>query len=210
MARIHTLTLIFFASLIFISCCDEDEVFNAHVEWGKIEFPGAVSIYAIHGNLNDYMLVSTISKILRTTDGGKTWIEVKKVMNPIGEFHPLNDDIYAVANFQDFVSHDQGETWEEVDFDWELSQRPEALYDSKGILYQIVGHSSGELALPTTFLRSVNKGNSWETIFPNKHGISASHIDSNDRVYLGVSGALWDGEYFHEDPEFRAYLFYTK
>lgn len=204
------MTLISFALLMSTSACDEDDVFNNHVEWEKIEFPGAGLIHAVHGNLDDYMLVSTISKILRTTDGGKTWVEVKKVLDPIGEFHPLNDDIYAVANFQDFVSHDQGETWEEVEFDWELRQQPDAFSDSKGNLYSVVRHYSGELALPTTFLRSVNQGNSWETIFPNRHLIISTHIDNNDRVYLGVSGSLWDGKFFQSDPEFRGYLFYTK
>jgi hypothetical protein len=210
MTRTYTLMLKCVFLLLSISSCEEDDVFNDRVDWTKIEFPDGGLIHAIHGSLDDYMLISTISKILRTTDGGKTGVEVKNVMDPIGEFKLVNDDIYAVSNFKDFISRDKGETWEEVAFDWEITRQPDALFDSKGILYSVVSHYEGELSLPTTFLRSVNRGNSWETIFPNRHLIISSHIDGNDRVYLGVSGSLWNGKFFESDPEFRAYLFYMK
>lgn len=200
--------ILFMGSVIF--SCDEDDVSRQHVQWEKIEFINEGVVYAIYGDLSDYMLVSTLSKILRTSDGGKTWQEVKRVNDAIGGFHPLNDAIYAVSNSKDYVSHDHGNSWEEVTTDWDLNASSNEFNDSKGILYQVVRHSNGELALPTSLLRSVNKGNSWENIFPHRHIIYAWHIDTNDKVYIGVSGSRWDGEFFKDDTQFRAYLFYMK
>lgn len=196
--------------LMLLTSCDDDKDLDNAVQWEKIEFVNGGVIHSIYGNLDDYLLVSTISKILRTNDGGKTWETVLEVQNPIGEFQPLNGDIIAVANFKDYISHDQGLTWEEVEFDHDLNAPWSAFNDTKGTLYQIVAHYNGELALPTTVLRSVNKGNSWETIFPNKHLVYSWYIDNRDRVYLGVSGNVWDGDFFVEDPQFSAYLYYLK
>ena len=205
----HTLrSIVLVVLLAIVASCDDDE--NSQVQWEEIEFPGEVVIHAIYGDLNEYMLVSTISKILRTADGGKTWTTVKTVTDPIASFNSLNEDLYAISNFTDYISHDQGQTWEPVAFDHEVNFRSYSLNDSKGILYQVVGHVDGELALPTSFLRSTNKGDSWENIFPYKRRISSWHIDANDKVYLGTSNPIWDGKLFNEDPDLRAHLYYMK
>ena len=90
-------------------------------------------------------------------------------------------------------------------FDYELYPNSLNFNDSKGTLYQVVEHFDGELGLPTSFLRSINKGNSWENIFPYKRIFYSWHIDGNDRVYIGTSGSVWDGQFFRDDnPQFRA------
>lgn len=204
-------TCIVIPVILFVSVsCDEDNALRNNVQWEKIRFDDEVAVNAIYGDLNDYMLVSTLSKVLRTNDGGKSWEVVLQVNESIAEFHDLNDDIYATSNFQDYVSHDEGQTWQGLEFDHELNPPSASFNDSKGNLYQLVHHYNGELALPTTFLRSNNNGNSWEVIFPHEHGIQAWHIDGHDRIYLGTSGALWDGQSFIDDPQLSAYLFYTK
>lgn len=196
--------------LIILVSCDEDE--TSRVQWEQIEFPGESTVYAVYGDLNDYLLVSTPTKILRTADGGKTWTTVKTITtDPVGRFNSLNDDLYAISNFTDYISHDQGQTWEAVAFDYPLDPPILNFNDSKGTLYQVVAHSDGELGLPTSFLRSINKGNSWENVFPYKRAFYSWHIDANDRVYIGTSGSVWDGQFFKEDnPQFRGYLYYLK
>jgi photosystem II stability/assembly factor-like uncharacterized protein len=194
--------------LAIVASCDDDE--NSRVQWEIIEFPGEVVIHAIYGDLNEYMVVSTISKILRTVDGDETWTTVKTVTDPIASFNSLNGDLYAVSNFTDYISHDQGQTWEPVTFNHEVNPPWYHFNDTKGFLYQVVGHFDGELALPTSFLRSINKGDSWENIFPYKRGISSWHIDANDKVYLGTSHPIWDGKFFNEDPQLTAHLYYMK
>src|SRR5687767_5809477 len=130
--------------IAFITSCEDDDTSQNRVQWEEIEFPGEVAIYAIHGDLNEYLLVSTTSKILRTVDGGKTWTTVKAVTDPIASFRSLNEDLYAVSNFTDYISHDQGQTWEPVAFNHELNPPWYSFNDSKGILYQVVGHVDGE------------------------------------------------------------------
>jgi hypothetical protein len=203
--------ILFFLFIILLSCDDEDTPVSP-VQWESIEFPGENVIYAVYGDLNEYLLVSTPTKILRTVDGGKTWTTVKTVVDPIGNFNPLNDDLYAISNFTDYISHDQGQTWEAFEFDYELYPNSREFGDTKGILYQVVEHYDGELSLPTSFLRSIDSGNSWENIFPDKKKMFYSwHLDGNDRVYIGTSGSAWDGQFFRDDdPQFRAYLYYMK
>ena len=110
--------------------------------------------------------------------------------DPIGDFLTINDDHYAVSNGTDFVSHDQGKTWEAITFDHELHPWHGTITESNGIRYDIVDHYAGELALPSTLLRSVNKGNSWETIFPHQQVFYSSHLDKHDRVYIGTWSAV--------------------
>jgi hypothetical protein len=215
MSLLRSLALIMLVSTsTFISSsCDGDDGFDddidKHVQWKRIDFPGELAIYSIHGSLDDVMLVSTLFHILRTDDGGETWEVVKETTDVVAEFYQLNDALFAITNFKDFVSYDKGLTWEAVDHDHELSYQQMAFTDLNGILYQIVPHYHGELALPTTLLRSVDHGTSWKSIFPHKHGISAWRIDNGGTVYLGTSGHLWDGNFFVEDPQLRAYLYYT-
>ena len=199
-----------FLLVILVSCDDENPSPN-QVQWESIEFPGENVIYAVYGDLDEYLLVSTPTKILRTVDGGKTWTSVKSVADPIGNFSPLNDDLYAVSNFTDYISHDDGQTWEALEFDYELYPNSRDFGDTKGTLYQVVDHYDGELGLPTSFLRSINRGNSWENIFPDKRMFYSWHLDGNGRVYVGTSGSTWDGQFFSDDnPQFRAYLYFMK
>jgi hypothetical protein len=197
-------------AFVLFSCDDDDEPFKKAVQWEKIEFENEGAVYAIHGNVDDYLLVSTISKILRSDNRGRTWNVVGNSLDPIGDFFALNDDIYAVSNGVDYVSHDQGQTWQSITFDHELQRASGTFTDSKGILYEIVYHHDGELALPTTLLRSIDKGNSWEAIFPHQHVFYSSHIGADDRVYIGTWGAMWDGRSFGGNPENTAYLYWMK
>lgn len=213
MSLLRSLTSILLVSILtfILPSCDEDDDndIDKHVEWKRIDFPGERTVYSIHGSLDDVMLVSTLFHILRTDDGGETWEVVKETTDVVAAFYQLNDALFAITNFKDFVSYDKGLTWEAVDHDHEVSYQQMVFTDLNGILYQIVPHYHGELALPTTLLRSVDHGNSWKSIFPHKHGISAWHIDDAGTVYLGTSGNLWDGNFFVEDPQSRAYLYYT-
>jgi photosystem II stability/assembly factor-like uncharacterized protein len=210
-----------FTSIVLISIptfilpsCDRDDGFeddiDKHLQWQRIDFPGEFAINSVYGSLEDVMLVSTLFHILRTDDGGHTWEVVKETTDVVARFYKLDDALFAITNFKDFVSYDNGLTWEPVDHDLELTQSQLAFTDAnEKILYQIVPHSHGELALPTTLLRSVDSGTSWKSAFPHKHVFSAWHIDNGSTVYLGTSGHLWDGNFFVEDPQSHAYLYYS-
>ena len=83
------------------------------------------------------------------------WTTVKSVVDPIG-FNSLNDDLYAVSNFTDYISHDQGQTWQAVTFDHELYPNSLNFNDSKGILYQVVNHFDWR-AWPANFILKIYK-----------------------------------------------------
>ena len=208
--KMHAIISIFL--FVILASCDDENTSPNQIQWESIEFPGENVIYAVYGDLDEYLLVSTPTKILRTVDGGKTWTTVKTVADPIGNFNPLNDDLYAVSNFTDYISHDQGQTWEAVAFNHELYPNALNFNDSKGILYQVVDHFDGELGLPTSFLRSIKQGQFVGKYLP----LSTCHFIPgismlNDRVYIGTSGSVWDGQFFTDDnPQFRAYLYYIE
>jgi photosystem II stability/assembly factor-like uncharacterized protein len=210
MNRFWSASILPFSLALVLCSCDEEEHFEKHVEWETVEFANEGAIYAIQGDLRDYLLLSTISKILRTDDGGKTWNVVANHISPVGDFLPINNDLYAITNDVDYVSRDQGRTWLAVEFDLELVQREQNFSDSKRTLYSAVRHYDGELGLPTTLLRSLDGGDSWEMIFPYKRIFYSWYVDGHDRIYIGTWGAVWDGEFFTDNPKQSAYLYYMK
>ncbi|HTE34793.1 MAG TPA: hypothetical protein VK666_30660 [Chryseolinea sp.] len=207
MNRITAILLLF---CITVSCDDDSPESAVHWETIKIDHGGMV--YSIYGDIDDFLIVGTIDKILRTTDGGKTWSEVQRTESSIGSFTEINRVLYAASNFKDYRSDDDGLTWTELEFDWEITQPDVQLEDSRGAIYSFVTHSSGEIGLPITLLRSLDHGNSWQDILPYKIAAANAYLDKSDRLFLGTSGAKWDkdlGSFFSDDPEFPAYIYYT-
>ena len=98
--------------------CEEDQSFQ--VEWGIFEFPGEGTLYATYGDLQEYFLVSTPPKSFVQPMVEILEIPLSQYLATLLALYALNDDLYAISNFTDYISHDQGLTWEALAFDHPL------------------------------------------------------------------------------------------
>ena len=122
-------------------------------------------------------------------------------------FNPLHDDLYAVSNFTDYISHDQGQTWEAVAFDHELYPNAVNFSDSKRNTLS-GGRSLSTVSLASDFiLKVINKGDRGKTYFPIDVNFILAY-NARDRVYIGtVRFAVgMDNPSTMIDPQFRAHL----
>lgn len=210
MKWLSTLFLLLIAG--FTSCTNDDGTppTNASVDWKILKVENEGLIYSMYGSLQDEFIIATSSKILRTTDGGATWTKVANTIAPVANFDKVNETLFAITNEQDYKSDDNGLNWEQLDFDLEVYPTADQMLDSKGVYYQRVMHYDGELVTPSTLLRSTDRSNSWQDIFPYKKVINQMHIDGHDWLYLSISGWDWDGTMFWEEPGRPGYIYYIE
>jgi photosystem II stability/assembly factor-like uncharacterized protein len=207
MRRITTLYSLLILLLAFQSCKSEDDV-APQVQWDKIDFPDQGAIYSIHGSLEGGLLLGTSRTIIKVTDNGKTRREVLIVNEPITNFIQDGDVITAVTLIMNYSSSDGGETWHYSDKPYSPFRKSE-LHDSKGTIYHHVYLSNGPLGTPSLIMRSTDSGTNWENIFPYKHYVYSIYLDSKDKLYLGINGAIWDGQSF-TSANTPAILYYMK
>lgn len=191
------------------SCVNHDatpsQSANTTVNWQKIELPKGGALYSFYGNIDQTLIVSTLGKILRTEDGGKTWQTVLDNVDSFSEFRKNGNEILAVANFTDYSSSDDGKTWQALSVDLVPSLNHSAT-NSKGTVYKLEFHSDGELGTPTSVLESC--GAAWKNIFPFQHDIYSIFVDNDDRLYIGTNDWAWNGLSFVESPSGTAAVIY--
>jgi photosystem II stability/assembly factor-like uncharacterized protein len=207
MKRIAGLCSVLVLLLTLQSCKSEDDV-APQVQWEKLEFTDQVSIYSIHGSLEDGLLLGTHRAIIKVTDNGKNSREVLIVNTPIANLIQDGDEITAVTDLMNYSSRDGGETWHYSNKPYSPFHSRE-LYDSKRVIYHHVALNNGTLRTPSLIMMSTNGGTNWENIFPYKRYINSMHLDSRDKLYLGALGAEWDGLSFASGSN-TATLYYMK
>ena len=180
-------------------------------EWKRIEIPDKGAIYAIHGSIDEFMLVSIYGRIWRSTTGGESWSKVFDTFETISDFRETTDTIFAVSNGQDYYSLTNGQSWHEYDREL-LIEYQEYFVDLNGVHYRIVGHFEGELALPGEIEKSMDGRDHWTSIYPYKHSIYSITLDAKNRLYVGTCTQFeWNSEEerFIENFEVNAAFYYS-
>jgi hypothetical protein len=204
-------TLLLLSVAIFFSCSNDDlDPINVPVDWKILKVENGGHVYSMYGSLQDEFIIATSNKILRTTDRGVTWTTVGSTISPVANFYTINETLFAATNEQDYKSEDNGLSWEEIDFDMEPFPTADQMRDSKGVYYHRVSHYDGELVTPSTLLRSTDRSNSWQDIFPYKKVINQMYIDERDWVYLSITGWVWEDGMFSEEPGSPGYIYYVE
>jgi hypothetical protein len=117
------------AVMMVLSSCAKKELpdvsptFN-DPNWTRIEIADGKEAHAIYGNIDDTLMVSTLTEIYQTTDKGKTWKRTKVNHQPIYGFLSVKDTVFALqanslknkenqllATFSQFFTLDKGFTW---------------------------------------------------------------------------------------------------
>jgi hypothetical protein len=203
-------TLLIFV-LISQSCKKDEDKVTPQSEWESIEFADQGAIHSIYGSLEENLLIGTGLSIIKISDNGKSSKQVLQVKTQISTFLKDADTLYAISNFQDYYSVDNGDSWQESSRNFMPFNRinDSELRDSKGILYHHVAIPNGELITPSLILRSSDNGTNWTNIFPYKRYVFSTYLDDKDRLYIGTINWEWEGVGFSGTGN-TAILYYQK
>ncbi|MEZ2335672.1 hypothetical protein AB6735_08545 [Mucilaginibacter sp. RCC_168] len=203
-------------SFIITSCKKDKSPVITNQEdpnWIKLEIPHGNTAYAIAGNIDDTLLVTTYTKAYFTTDKGKTWQESKNFNGPIQGLYTNKDTVMSLlltgglelegtlkASVVQFYTLDMGKTWNRY-LDYQRAQQitkpigvvqsaqNKVTYELKYNTKPVSANSNAYTHGPTTILRD---GNTFD--FPFKLRIENLYMDSNDRLYVAASGGVYDKE----------------
>lgn len=226
--------------IFFISCKKKDvvkevtnpiPVFNDE-NWIQIKVPDAREIYAIAGNIDDTLVISTLNKtFLYTTDKGLTWQQSgEKIGRPIiPGLLVAKDTVYALiasgvnaktnrklAGTSSYYSLDKGITWKFSAYENSHKSMDIGTVTAKnGAVFELnyhygTGNNQG-YSLRTTISKTVNGAITPFTVPISEQPLNL-YIDRNDRLYVTTSGKAFDNNGFfigssYGDP---AYIYISK
>lgn len=163
----------------------------AGLQWSKIVIKDEYLVSATYKNINGQIIAGTNQKIVRTTDRGNTWTVVARDVNQIREFIVDKDTLFAIADWFDYYSLDDGISWQVLNYD-RISINKSQIASNGKYMFKLVRNADGENALPTDVLMSEDNGRSWINIYPYKNYITSIYVDNQNKIYLGMSGHVWD------------------
>lgn len=203
--------LILMLLLAACSADDHDHVVN-DPDWLKLEIPNAREAFAVAGNIDDTLMVTTWTKAYYTIDQGKTWVESYDFQGPVMGLLEKSDTIFSLHgtlfNVDGFKYAASGRRYT-VDYgdSWTYTHRPElqqrigSVKSSSGIEYFLkenltpVEEGSNTFTVNPTDIMARSAGGEESRIqFPYKHNILNLYMDMEDRLYIIASGGVYREE----------------
>lgn len=183
-------------------------------DWIELKIPEGREAYAIAGDIDHTLLVTTWTKAFYTTDQGKTWNESKNFDGPIPGLLVRNDTTFALhmrrygpegllgAWDALYFSPDYGKTWA-----YYLQHYKEYLDDvlpigtvqsQTGVTYSIKSNSTpinsaSAYINPSELVRKDAMGQRQLT-FPFKRNLTNVYLDTKGRLYVASSGGTYQPE----------------
>ncbi|MBC3795202.1 hypothetical protein [Spirosoma utsteinense] len=211
-------------ALTVASSCTNNNIQNVtpHViredpDWIRLEIPKGREAYAIAGDIDKTLLVTTWTKAYYTTDRGKTWKESKNFNGPVPGLLVRNDTTFSMearafsqqgdlvgANIVNYFTANYGETWESY-FKYYKEYLSEIkpigrVKSTKGSIYYIKSNStptaagsSSAYVNPSEVIREDSRGQQ-AIPFPFKQNLLNLHIDVQNRLYIAASGGTYQSE----------------
>lgn len=201
--------------LLFLSCKktetdrSNDEIKFDDSIWNRISVPNAGEIHAVAGNLDDTLLVTTMTKAYFTVDRGLTWKESKNFNGPVPGLLTIKDTIYALlatstdetskksyAGISSYYTLNRGLTWSLSSYSnrYRSMQTGMAMTSNK-YAFRLNYHSGSDIngrgssyVLRTTISKADNNGNDISFSHPIDKQPLNLYIDSKDRLYVACSG----------------------
>ncbi|GAB4032423.1 beta propeller repeat protein [Spirosoma jeollabukense] len=209
--------------LVTVSCMHNDSPITSPAtsaedpDWIRLEIPTGREAYAIAGDIDKTLLVSTWSKAYYSTDQGKSWRESKDFQGPIPGLFVRNDTTFAMNGIRYdrqgtllgacdplYFTADYGQTW-----DYYSKYYKQYLDDilpigmvkaSTGTVYSIQAYSTPTAPGSTTSyvnpseIRKQDTGTRQTVRFPFKHRLINLYVDTKNRVYVAASGGTYQPE----------------
>ncbi len=229
------------AVMMILSSCAKKEVpdvpptFN-DPNWTRIEIADGREAHAIYGNIDDTLMVSTLTEIYQTTDKGKTWRRTKVNHQPIYGFLSVRDTIFALqsnsllkdkirqATFSQSFSLDKGFTW-----DWcskfGISEQRSQEFATITLDNQIKiklkeniepfngGPANGSGYVLKSDVEVFEHGFSKILPVPFDNQITNLHVDQSGRLYVSATRAIHDkktGKYVSTEKNQPAIIYISK
>lgn len=229
--------LLYCSCLLFIAaaCQKKDaEVKPLEAEdadWIKLEVPSPIPTddlaYAIAGDLDKTLLVSTKFMVYATSDRGKTWQISKNSQGPVPLLLERNDTILAfrhASNIESFgegmardihsFTTDYGKTWFDTSrlpaqqyIRYRDTQHPAGRVQVNGAAFSVKGNTkagpnvtSSRVVVASDLLRTDGSGQATDVRLPARHFLQGLHLDAQNRLYVGASGQRFDevtGDYIN-------------
>ncbi|WP_041257880.1 hypothetical protein [Fibrella aestuarina] len=188
-----------------------------NADWIRLEIPTGREAYAIAGDIDQTLLVTTWTKAYYSSDRGKTWQVSKDFQGPIPGLYVRNDTTFALharrynregsllgAWDALYYSPDYGKSWEWYSKTYKnyLDEvKPIAtIRSTNGIVYTIKQNSTP--TAPGSNVATVNpsviirqEANTQNTIrFPFQHNLMNLYLDGKNRLYVAASGGTYQPE----------------
>ena len=202
-------------SIIIISCKKENHPTEIKTpedpNWIKMEIPNGGEAYAIAGNMDDTLLVTTKSNAYFTTDNGKTWQESKNFNGAIQGLYTSKDTVIALATadgleldgtlkavLPQYYTLDLGKSWNRyTDYNKShtistpigitQSSTNQVTYRLKYNTEPVSANSTAYTHLPTDVLKNGTVIN-----FPFKSRLYNLYLDNENRLYVAASGNTYN------------------
>jgi hypothetical protein len=236
--QIETMKLIKTAilAMALASCAKEKDVveepkFN-HPDWMRLEIEQGKEMHAVYGNLDDTLMVSTLTEIFQTTDKGKTWLKAKVNHHPVYGFLSVKDTVFSfesivqkdknspkLATFSQSYSIDKGFNWlSRYDVPLRISKPFATIALDNGVeikvkenLEPINGNINHNLVLKSQ-VEVVKNGFSKTLILPFDNQITNIYVDKKGRLYVSATSSIFDksGRYLDYEKKQPAILYISK
>jgi hypothetical protein len=230
------------ALMMVLSSCAKKEVPEAppmfnDPNWIRIEIADGREAHAVYGNIDDTLMVSTLTEIYQTTDKGKTWRKTKVNNQPIYGFLSVKDTVFALqanglkdkanqrlATFSQYFSLDKGFTW-----DWcskfGISEQRSQEFATVSVDNQIkiklkenIEPFDGNSALGSGYvlksdIQVFKNGTSEILQVPFDNQINNLHIDETGRLYVSAGRSIHDkktGKYLSAEKSQAAIIYISK
>lgn len=195
-------------NLFFYSCQNESKLSKATYfdsnKWQKIEIPLGKNAYAIFGDIDDTLVVSTFYSVFFSVDNAVSWKESYKFNGAVNQFLEKNDTLYALlgrdwknrevssAGICSYFSLNKGVTWKPINNSKQISITGLVgfVQSKTGVQYRLLDNYiglNGDLntlyASNSDIERKIN--NVWTKIDPPTFNKFYNlHLDKKNRLYI--------------------------
>lgn len=192
-------------ALLGISCEEKEEMTvddsDTYEGWIKLTIPDEREAFAVFGDIDHTLTVTTWTESYFTRDGGNTWKMSHDFQGSVVGLLMKNDTLFALhatrtdslgnksAALAQHYSLDTGQTWHSYhdDYTTQYIKPMDTDTTSQGIVYKLRKNVTDNYINPSDLLRS-DRGLTSSVDVPFKHYFHDVYVDQNDRVYVAVAG----------------------
>jgi hypothetical protein len=212
---IHNLLIIVVGVLSF-ACKKDVEHIDAEAnnpDWQKLTIPAGREAFAVAGDIDKTLLVTTWTKAYYSIDQGKTWELSKDFSGKVPGLYNRNDTVFALdgtltdeKGYQfasdpvNYFTTDYGLHW--VNYFIYFNKLLVVKLDNKrvtlpsGVSYYIQANttpvsSSSSFVNPSDLYREDKNGRKTLVNFPFKRELLSLHLDNKNRLYIAASGSTY-------------------
>lgn len=187
--------------------------------WLKLEIPTQWErdqAYAVAGDLNHTLLVSTTTGLYVTADRGQTWQLTRTVAQAAWGLLPRRDTIFALTSYRDdgqnnkltavyadYFTADQGQTWTYTApryayEEYRTMKQPFGQVSAAGNTYRVqdnwvpYGTGNGKIQRASDLVRTDAAGRRQVLRLPARSLLNNISLDAKNRLYVTASARQFD------------------